>query len=123
MANPNRKDWSRLLEDALWAHRIVYQTLLGMSPYQIVFVKQCNLAYDQARKQRKLQLQELEEFRLEAFEKSWIYKKEFRVVHKVLLFNSRLKLIAGQVKASQPIKRVLVQEKSSRLDRLLSRPA
>ncbi|RDY04728.1 Tf2-11, partial [Mucuna pruriens] len=56
---------SRLLEDALWAHRTAYRTLLGMSPYQIVFgkayhlpvelehraywfVKQCNLAYDQA---------------------------------------------------------------------------
>ncbi|RDY11049.1 hypothetical protein CR513_04351, partial [Mucuna pruriens] len=27
----------QLLEDVLWAHRIEYQTLLGMSPYQIVF--------------------------------------------------------------------------------------
>ncbi|RDX76345.1 gag-pol, partial [Mucuna pruriens] len=24
MTNPNRKDWSRLLEDALWAHRTAY---------------------------------------------------------------------------------------------------
>ncbi|RDX82597.1 hypothetical protein CR513_36588, partial [Mucuna pruriens] len=24
MANPSRKDWSRLLEDALWAHRTAY---------------------------------------------------------------------------------------------------
>ncbi|RDX90033.1 Retrovirus-related Pol polyprotein from transposon 17.6, partial [Mucuna pruriens] len=37
MTNPGQKDWSRLLEDALWAHRIAYQTLLGMSPYRIVF--------------------------------------------------------------------------------------
>ncbi|RDX73225.1 gag-pol, partial [Mucuna pruriens] len=78
IANPSRKDWSRLLENALWEHRTAYQTLLGMLPYQIVFgkachlpvevehradwaVKQCNLAYDQAEKERKLQLQELEE--------------------------------------------------------------
>ncbi|RDX96151.1 hypothetical protein CR513_21224, partial [Mucuna pruriens] len=65
------------------------------------------MAYDQAGKERKLQLQELEELRLEAYENSQIYKqkimqfhdrqilrKEFRVSQKVLLFNSRLKLIA-----------------------------
>ncbi|RDX94773.1 gag-pol, partial [Mucuna pruriens] len=39
MANPNRKDWSQLVEDALWAHKTTYQTPLGMSPYRIVFGK------------------------------------------------------------------------------------
>ncbi|RDX75405.1 hypothetical protein CR513_44714, partial [Mucuna pruriens] len=98
-----------------------------MSPFQIVFikachlpveiehraywaVKQCNLAYDQAGKQRKLQLQELEELCLEAYENSQIYKqkvkqfhdqeilrKQFQVSQKVLLFNSRLKLIVGKL--------------------------
>ncbi|RDX92480.1 Gag-Pol polyprotein, partial [Mucuna pruriens] len=57
MANPNQKDWCRLLEDTLWANRTAYWTLLGMSPYRIVFVKQCNLAYDEANKERKLQSQ------------------------------------------------------------------
>ncbi|RDX98634.1 hypothetical protein CR513_18423, partial [Mucuna pruriens] len=33
MTNPNRKDWSRLFEDATWAHRTTYRTPLGMSPY------------------------------------------------------------------------------------------
>ncbi|RDY08382.1 hypothetical protein CR513_07399, partial [Mucuna pruriens] len=70
-------------------------------------VKQCNFAYDQASNQRKLQLQELEELRLEAYENSRIYKqkvkqfydqqilrKEFQVNQKVLVFKSRLKFIA-----------------------------
>ncbi|RDX76666.1 hypothetical protein CR513_43325, partial [Mucuna pruriens] len=64
----------------------------------------CNLAYDQAGKQRKFQLQELDELRLEAYENSRIYKqkflrKEFQVGQKVLLFNSRLKLITGKLRS------------------------
>ncbi|RDX77209.1 Retrovirus-related Pol polyprotein, partial [Mucuna pruriens] len=117
VAHPNRKDWSWLLKDALWAHRTTYQTLLGMSPYQIVFgkayhlpieiehyvywaMKRCNFSFDQAGKERKIQLQELEELHLKAYENSKIYKekvkrfhdsmilrKEFKVGQKVLLFN------------------------------------
>ncbi|RDX61983.1 gag-pol, partial [Mucuna pruriens] len=91
--NNQAKDWSRHLEDALWAHRTAYRTPLGMSPYWIVFgkachlpvelehraywaVKKCNMAYDQAEEERKLQLQELEELRLEAYENSRIYSSE-----------------------------------------------
>ncbi|RDX93078.1 gag-pol, partial [Mucuna pruriens] len=99
MTNPSRKDWSRLLEDALWAYRTAYRTPLGMSPYRIVFEKACHLP-----------LQELDELRLEAYENSRIYKqkvkrfhdqqilrKEFQVGQKVLLFNSCLKLITGKL--------------------------
>ncbi|RDX71231.1 gag-pol, partial [Mucuna pruriens] len=78
------------------AHRSAYRTPLGMSPYWIVFgksfhllvelehraywlVKQCNLAYDQVGQYRKLQLQELDELRLEAYENSRIYKQKLIV--------------------------------------------
>ncbi|RDX82427.1 Retrovirus-related Pol polyprotein from transposon 17.6, partial [Mucuna pruriens] len=39
----NDQGESRLLEDALWAHRTAYRTLLGMSPYRTVFGKACHL--------------------------------------------------------------------------------
>ncbi|RDY04004.1 hypothetical protein CR513_12342, partial [Mucuna pruriens] len=107
--HPKRNDWSQLLEDALWAHRTAYQTLLGMSLHRIVFgkaVKRCNLAFNQASKERKLQLQELNKLHLETYKNSKIYKekvkcfhdnmilrKEFKVGQKVLVFNSHLKLI------------------------------
>ncbi|RDX76485.1 hypothetical protein CR513_43513, partial [Mucuna pruriens] len=44
-------------------------------------VKQCNMAYDQAGKERKLQLQELEELCLEAYENSQIYKQKVKQFH------------------------------------------
>ncbi|RDX61273.1 Pol polyprotein, partial [Mucuna pruriens] len=39
MANPSWNDWSRLLEDTLWAHRTTYRALLGMSPTRLSSVK------------------------------------------------------------------------------------
>ena len=73
-----------------------------MSPFMLVFekprhlpveiehklywdVKQCNLDYKLAGKERKLQLQELEKLRLEAYNNSVIYKSKAKAFRDVKL--------------------------------------
>ncbi|XP_074363000.1 uncharacterized protein LOC141714256 [Apium graveolens] len=100
-----------------------------MSPFQLVYYKACHLptelehkAYWALKKlnfdmaaageKRMLQLNELDEFRLQAYESNKLYKEKVkrwhvkRLVHKtfvpgqqVLLFNSRLRLFPGKLKS------------------------
>ena len=37
-ANSSRKDWSKKIDDALWAYKTTFTTPLGMSPFQLVYV-------------------------------------------------------------------------------------
>ncbi|KAL0313052.1 UNVERIFIED_CONTAM: hypothetical protein Sradi_5704500 [Sesamum radiatum] len=72
----------------------------------------CNFDLGKAGVERKLQFQELEEMRLDAYENTRLYKektkafhdsfilrKQFDVGQKVLLYNSRLKLMPGKLRS------------------------
>ena len=41
--NKSRKNWSKKLDDALWAYITAYKIPMGMSPYKMVYGKACHL--------------------------------------------------------------------------------
>jgi hypothetical protein len=122
------KDWSKKLDEALWAYRTAHKTPIGMTPCQFVYGKSChlplelehkayweemNLDVDAARMKRRIQISELEEMRLKDYESATIYKermkrwydkrlqpKQFKEGDKVLLFNSKFMLFGkGKLKS------------------------
>nr|GFB49021.1 reverse transcriptase domain-containing protein [Tanacetum cinerariifolium] len=125
----NRSLWSDKLEDALWVFHTAYKTLIGCTPYRLVYGKACHLPQEIEHKvywalkhtnfdlrtagdHRKLQLNELSELRDQAYENFLIYKERTKKLHDdkiknhifnvgdhVLLFNSRLKIFSGKLKS------------------------
>jgi hypothetical protein len=123
------KDWSKKLDRALWAYRTAHKTPIGMTPYQSVYGKSChlplelehkvywaikemNVDVDATRIKGRIQISELEEMRLKAYESATIYKermkrwydkrhqeKELKEGDKVL-FNSKFKIFEkGKLKS------------------------
>nr|GEW67984.1 reverse transcriptase domain-containing protein [Tanacetum cinerariifolium] len=127
-AGENRASWSDKLDDALWACCTAFKTLIGCTPYKLVYGKSCHLLIElehraywplkhvnfdlkTAGDHRKLQLNELNELRHQAYKNSVIYKERTKKLHdfkiknrifnvgdQVLLFNSHLKIFSGKLK-------------------------
>jgi hypothetical protein len=117
------------LDEALWAYRTAYKTPIGMTPFKMVYGKPCHLPVElehkaywairalnfdmkSAGEKRILDIHELEELRLVAYDSAALYKKKTRLWHDktilrrsfrirewVLLFNSRLKLFSGKLRS------------------------
>nr|GFC87498.1 reverse transcriptase domain-containing protein [Tanacetum cinerariifolium] len=43
MVGENRASWSDKLDNTLWAFCIAYKTLIGCTPYKLVYGKSCHL--------------------------------------------------------------------------------
>nr|GEX63405.1 hypothetical protein [Tanacetum cinerariifolium] len=125
----NRASWSDKLDEALWAFRTAYKTPIKCTLYKLVYGKTCHLPIELEHKayralkhanfdlqttgdHKKVQLNELNELRDQAYENSLIYKEKTKRLHdskikdrvfniddRVLLFNSRLKIFFGRLKS------------------------
>ncbi|GKA37922.1 reverse transcriptase domain-containing protein [Tanacetum coccineum] len=82
----NRASWSDKLDDALWAFRTAFKTLIELEHKAYWALKHANFDLKTAGDHRKLQLNELNELnelRDQAYEKSLIYKEKTKKLHEL----------------------------------------
>nr|GEX69896.1 reverse transcriptase domain-containing protein [Tanacetum cinerariifolium]GEX69916.1 reverse transcriptase domain-containing protein [Tanacetum cinerariifolium] len=124
----NCASWFDKLDDALWAFRTIFKKPIGCTLYKLVYRKACHLPIELEHKaywalkhcnfdlktagdHQKVQLNELNKLRDQAYVNSLIYKEKakkitdskiknrvFNVGGRVLIFNSRLKIFSGMLK-------------------------
>ncbi|GJU40705.1 reverse transcriptase domain-containing protein [Tanacetum coccineum] len=89
----NLSVWSRKLDDALWAFHTAYKTLIGTTPYRLLYGKTCHLPFEikhRAYWALRSCNPDLKKLRV---------RKEFKAGDKVLLYNSKYKFKALKLRS------------------------